>query len=94
MESCKKLVLLVVTVALVLQAMVPPPTAFATRNDVMSIVAGEAKNPGNYLAMVLDVNRPRNCIPKGGWCMFDIMGCCKPCGCLAGFCWVVGEDCN
>ncbi|KAK8709540.1 hypothetical protein V6N13_060555 [Hibiscus sabdariffa] len=92
MESCKKLAFLVVTVALVLQATVPL-TALAARNEIMEL-AGEMKNnQPNYLAMVLDVNRPRNCIPKGGWCLFDIMGCCKPCGCLAGFCWVVGDDC-
>ncbi|KAK8684773.1 hypothetical protein V6N13_040789 [Hibiscus sabdariffa] len=93
MESCKKLAFLIVAVALVLQATVPP-TALAARNEIMAL-DGEAKNNQlNYLAMVLDVNRPRNCIPKGGWCLFDIMGCCKPCGCLAGFCWVVGDDCN
>ncbi|KAL4295290.1 hypothetical protein GQ457_12G002820 [Hibiscus cannabinus] len=93
MESCKKLAFLIVAVALALQATVPL-TALAARNEIIAL-DGEAKNNQlNYLAMVLDVNRPRNCIPKGGWCLFDIMGCCKPCGCLAGFCWVVGDDCN
>ncbi|KAK8684775.1 hypothetical protein V6N13_040791 [Hibiscus sabdariffa] len=92
MESCKKLAFLVVPVALVLQATVPP-TALAARNEIMAI-AGEANNnQPNYLAMVLDVNPPRNCIAKGGWCGFDIKGCCKPCGCLSGFCWVYGKDC-
>ncbi|KAK8488146.1 hypothetical protein V6N12_073283 [Hibiscus sabdariffa] len=61
-----------------------PLTALAARNELMA-TAGEAENiQPNFLAMVLDVNPPRNCIAKGGFCGFDITGCCKPCGCLAG----------
>ncbi|KAK8709541.1 hypothetical protein V6N13_060556 [Hibiscus sabdariffa] len=74
MESCKKLAFLVVAVVLVLQATMPL-TALAARNELMA-TAGEAENiQPNFLAMVLDVNPPRNCIAKGGFCGFDITGC-------------------
>nr|ABX71679.1 specific abundant protein-like protein 1 [Panax quinquefolius] len=30
------------------------------------------------------------CISSGGWCGFDLHGCCGNCGCLVGFCYGTG----
>ncbi|KAE8727994.1 Ubiquitin fusion degradation protein 1-like protein [Hibiscus syriacus] len=77
-----------------------PPTAFATRSEVILTYDVEAEpnnqfsNIRNPLAMVFEAyNSPINCIAKGLWCWSNLNGCCKPCGCLAGFCYAKGP-CN
>ncbi|MBA0818221.1 hypothetical protein Gohar_003701 [Gossypium harknessii] len=81
MEWCKKFAFLMVAMALLLQAMVPPTAA---RNNVMEY---------NPLASIVSREGP-GCIAKGGFCLFDLTSCCRPCGCLAGWCYNIDHDCN
>nr|KJB37995.1 hypothetical protein B456_006G230900 [Gossypium raimondii] len=82
MEWCKKFAFLMVAMVL-LQSMVPP-TALAARNNVMEY---------NPLASVFSREGP-GCIAKGGFCLFDLTSCCRPCGCLAGWCYNIDHDCK
>ncbi|KAB2014483.1 hypothetical protein ES319_D09G228000v1 [Gossypium barbadense] len=83
MERCKKFAFLMVAMALLLQSMVPP-TALAARNNVMEY---------NPLASLFSREGP-GCIAKGGFCLFDLTSCCRPCGCLAGWCYNIDHNCN
>ncbi|KAK8684772.1 hypothetical protein V6N13_040788 [Hibiscus sabdariffa] len=89
MKSCKKLAFLFIAMALILQATVPP-TALAARNEITAFSGEEENNQAtngvNVLAMVLDVDPPRNCIPRGGICLVALSGCCNSPGCIFGIC--------
>ncbi|KAK8281382.1 hypothetical protein V6Z12_D09G235200, partial [Gossypium hirsutum] len=73
-----------VAMALLLQSMVPP-TALAARNNVMEYnpLASVFSSVMEYnpLASVFSREGP-GCIAKGGFCLFDLTSCCRPCGCL------------
>ncbi|KAB2014481.1 hypothetical protein ERO13_D09G206900v2 [Gossypium hirsutum] len=93
MESLKNIVFLIVAISLVLQATVPP-TALAARNEVMSSAAvSKVANDSNGLAVVFEKVGP-GCKPKGSFCLFDLTSCCRPCGCLAGWCYNYDHECN
>ncbi|XVE99213.1 hypothetical protein REPUB_Repub03eG0177900 [Reevesia pubescens] len=72
------------------------PIAFAARNEVVPFVANtnamaNIRNPFSNIFLV--GNPAENCIPNGGFCLGNPMGCCGNCGCLIipGVCY--GSDC-